>query len=364
MNVRTRSSAFTVSSVGPWRFASASVFVFVSARWTFFCSSGRAVSSRLGDGTASAIVGHSSARPPALTLRAKLLQVEVAFDPAEEIVGDDTTLAQVEGRAAFRLDQLASYLRVLEQLLFGGPGFGAVVQLRMGGAVLVLRTQRVDELLVCGPLRFEIVETREGGLGRERARPRLRVGLIGVGHQSEGTDDRGKSETLTDKRDQDHRERKEQDEIAPGETSGQRERSGERDHAAQTRPADDRDGSPGRRRVRAPEDREDLTLDPHDRKDPQESSEDDHEHDRRGGRERGPVERDIADDGGQLQTQQKEHEAVQDEEPDLPYRRANDARVRRGVPQRVPRPKARGDGREHARHDEGPRGLVSREGRD
>src|SRR5207302_11190095 len=96
MNVRTRSSAFTVSSVGPWRFASASVFVFVSARWTFFNSSGRAVSSRRGDGTASAIVEHFSTSAERLALGADRLEIEIALDPSEQVVIDDAALVQLE----------------------------------------------------------------------------------------------------------------------------------------------------------------------------------------------------------------------------------------------------------------------------
>src|SRR5919201_4685734 len=50
MKTFTRSSFFTTSSVGPSRFASTAVRVFVSARWTFRCSSGEVVSSGPGRG--------------------------------------------------------------------------------------------------------------------------------------------------------------------------------------------------------------------------------------------------------------------------------------------------------------------------
>ena len=55
MYVFTLMFALMSSSVGPWRFDSATVLVFVSARWTFFSSSSRTVSSGRWLGTASAI---------------------------------------------------------------------------------------------------------------------------------------------------------------------------------------------------------------------------------------------------------------------------------------------------------------------
>src|SRR2546428_5396065 len=56
MKTFTRSSLFTISSVGPSRFASTGVRVFVSVRWTFFCSSGALVSSGPGRGACIASV--------------------------------------------------------------------------------------------------------------------------------------------------------------------------------------------------------------------------------------------------------------------------------------------------------------------
>src|SRR5439155_9970514 len=56
MKTFTRSSLFTISSVGPSRFASTGVRVFVSVRWTFFCSSGAMVLSGPGRGACAASV--------------------------------------------------------------------------------------------------------------------------------------------------------------------------------------------------------------------------------------------------------------------------------------------------------------------
>src|SRR3954471_14335579 len=120
MNVFTRTSAFTWSSVGPCRFASATVFVFVSARWTFFCSSGCEVSSRRGGGAASAIAEDSSA--PGSGFHPQLLEIEVAFDATKDLVADDAALVQIERGAAFRVDDGATHLRMFEQLLLGRAG--------------------------------------------------------------------------------------------------------------------------------------------------------------------------------------------------------------------------------------------------
>src|SRR5207302_11322238 len=62
----------------------------------------------------------------ALALGTELLELEDALDPAERIVVDDATLAQVARGAALGLDELASDLRVLEQLLLGRARLGAL----------------------------------------------------------------------------------------------------------------------------------------------------------------------------------------------------------------------------------------------
>src|SRR5438445_6108150 len=57
MKTLTRSSFLTTSSVGPSRFASTGVLVFVSERWTLTCWSGRLVSSGPGRGATASDIG-------------------------------------------------------------------------------------------------------------------------------------------------------------------------------------------------------------------------------------------------------------------------------------------------------------------
>jgi len=114
-------------------------------------------------------------RPGSLRLGPQLFVVEVALDPPQDLVADDAALVQIEGRAALGLDQLAPDLCVVDALLLRDARLVAVVLLRVGRALLVLRAQCVDELLVTGVLGVEVIDTPQRRLRGERARVRLGV---------------------------------------------------------------------------------------------------------------------------------------------------------------------------------------------
>src|SRR3990172_12251098 len=93
MNVLTRWSPRTASSVGPCRLASAGVLVFVSLRWTFLrVSPARSRSSGPGRGAVSVTRGTLSGR--------RLVRTRVLV-PALQALGDRLHPAQLrEARAA------------------------------------------------------------------------------------------------------------------------------------------------------------------------------------------------------------------------------------------------------------------------
>src|SRR5438445_8064601 len=108
-----------------------------------------------------------------LCLHAELFEVQVSLDAALDVVADLLAIPQIDDRVALGLDHRVANGTVLDQLLLGSRGSGRPTRtglrrflaisgrypvLEMAGAVRVLRSQRVDQWQVVGPVRRQFLD--------------------------------------------------------------------------------------------------------------------------------------------------------------------------------------------------------------
>ena len=134
-------------------------------------------------------------------------------------------------------------LLVLDSLLASFRGLVGVLGSEVLGAVLKAGLEPIEERLVVRPggaRSLDLVEPRLVG-GRAGHGGLVAVELRAV--PAGTSQDKRQGQALADEGDEDDRERQEQDEVPLGETLRERQRGGQRDRAAQTRPAHD-EGEP------------------------------------------------------------------------------------------------------------------------